>query len=1532
MPPKRRPTSAQQGKSLAILLIVVGTLVGVVLSYFAWEGGVGLWIVLLIAAIAEADTGGYAGFSRPTVPSGLPEERKAMHYQAVKHMMWMLFWPSDLWDNGFPETALLITALAGVLIGVLPLHAVVISKRTIDPLWLHLANGLLGALGVHAIYSFTRRKRDSRLPLTTVQDRIASVAKKELVALIIVSGISLFAGIIAVNFYALWLHETGLARTLVDASGGLIVALCVLVIWSSAEDRKRASELAEIESQWYSRWTLIGLKNIPTYITHKEVVEGVTLDYFSCPAGDSLMTYLSPKVTDTLNEDNSFIFVTQARQLDDDLNEPRYMGPGSLSVNTFRVCTWSRDAEPTFAGEEIDIDLYGLWIECTFASGLRNVGVGVPHLANIELVSEPESPAPLFHVFFGWPDGPDGSLDLEPYLGAVAQVGTAYLSDSYRQPDDPEREKYFGTSERFFVGDFNSATLSDELKKHIEVIIGSQGWDETWHATGIHDNPTWLQEMDREYTLTDSGGMELGEVSVSSFALAMGQTFTDAVVGKGRRTEALKTAMQLPSVAIVKHIQGTTVNEQIIDVVQVEDSQLPMDLSTYSSSSKQGVVLYANYILDVLAVKYKTDPAFAVNARVVSIPQDTDDDDVANRDCSAGNIWRLQVMVSGIATFTTFQNQAEDIKRTLGAKWVRMEWNDSIRAGQPNNSFYLYVGIARPVAERSYDQDTVALMNRLDLQSAWAIARVVNTNGDVPTLIESTRLSEHSDVELYKFTLPDGITPEKVAGAVSALKTASGFGFIQVLPVGDTPSTVQLIASPTDPLKPMELYQPNVATAKSGLSLGKGIDGESVSFDTATTPHLLINGPTGTGKAQPLDEIIPVPVCKKFPNGIAAIAQIEVGDRVFDHQGKPTKVTALSSITWAAENIVTLSNGVQVRCSPDHLWRIQRPRPNGNIVQSIVASGVRHILSGDKGTKLSEEAQALVNSATGSNPMLDAVVTTAELCNLVGSAYISMPNMFDNTASADSIRGDILSGSLPWQNAYGLPVLERHELLLDLLDRDGKTDATCTIASTLGRAVVRDEAGRWIDVCLTPGKVGVETVRMSGERIPMRCLVIENPHHLYLAAGGVPTHNSVLQSNIILAALQRGDDVYVIDPIKHMADYQLFLPYLAGYASESVIEAAGLVAVINEEFTRRKAINAKYGASNGRSPEIPEEERYPAMLIILDEATSLLMLDKQKGSDITSFDTEETNYRVTREAEERSKAVIGSTVSNIAREARAALVSLVLGMQKLDSKILDSLPLHKDAKENAGRVLLGVSSQAVRQSVLRQPEKTPKVEAAANGEAMVGRGVYEPISGSGKLFQAWYFESGQMAAYLESLNLPVVAERPDPLDHLATEIRALLDDVDEGAEAIADVTDDISLDDDDFLATLLELEGEPEPVVELTPNAVDIDSEGEFALDEDTEPELDTELDSEDEESEGNADLKLEDDTEFGVAPSRIDTNIESEGVNDYEFEGDDEEPEVLAEDPWEARRKRRAQEAKRQESGRSAAINALIAIPPQNE
>ena len=75
-----------------------------------------------------------------------------------------------------------------------------------------------------------------------------------------------------------------------------------------------------------------------------------------------------------------------------------------------------------------------------------------------------------------------------------------------------------------------------------------------------------------------------------------------------------------------------------------------------------------------------------------------------------------------------------------------------------------------------------------------------------------------------------------------------------------------------------------------------------------------ISGAAGTGKAQPIDTLIPT------PNGNVKLGNLKVGDFVFNRHGKPVQVLGVYDQGKKRVFKVTFSDGRSTLCNDEHLW------------------------------------------------------------------------------------------------------------------------------------------------------------------------------------------------------------------------------------------------------------------------------------------------------------------------------------------------------------------------------------------------------------------------------------------------------------------------------------------------------------------------------------------------------------------------------------------------------------------------------------
>jgi hypothetical protein len=86
--------------------------------------------------------------------------------------------------------------------------------------------------------------------------------------------------------------------------------------------------------------------------------------------------------------------------------------------------------------------------------------------------------------------------------------------------------------------------------------------------------------------------------------------------------------------------------------------------------------------------------------------------------------------------------------------------------------------------------------------------------------------------------------------------------------------------------------------------------------ENAPVGAIMLLGPTGTGKAVPLEEL----VCT--PNGFVPMGDIKVGQNVIGRDGHPCKVLAIHPQPEIPIYKVTFVDGRTIECCGDHLWQV----------------------------------------------------------------------------------------------------------------------------------------------------------------------------------------------------------------------------------------------------------------------------------------------------------------------------------------------------------------------------------------------------------------------------------------------------------------------------------------------------------------------------------------------------------------------------------------------------------------------------------
>lgn len=125
----------------------------------------------------------------------------------------------------------------------------------------------------------------------------------------------------------------------------------------------------------------------------------------------------------------------------------------------------------------------------------------------------------------------------------------------------------------------------------------------------------------------------------------------------------------------------------------------------------------------------------------------------------------------------------------------------------------------------------------------------------------------------------------------------------------------RVIASPTPYLPATARYPGKDDHPWDEFPLGITWGGEAAVWPVGVTPHILIAGPTGSGKLLECSTKIPT------PSGWTTMGELKPGMRVLDEKGQPTTVTWVSDINEKPDLYeVVFSDGSSVFADADHLW------------------------------------------------------------------------------------------------------------------------------------------------------------------------------------------------------------------------------------------------------------------------------------------------------------------------------------------------------------------------------------------------------------------------------------------------------------------------------------------------------------------------------------------------------------------------------------------------------------------------------------
>lgn len=261
------------------------------------------------------------------------------------------------------------------------------------------------------------------------------------------------------------------------------------------------------------------------------------------------------------------------------------------------------------------------------------------------------------------------------------------------------------------------------------------------------------------------------------------------------------------------------------------------------------------------------------------------------------------------------------------------------------------------------------------------------------------------------------------------------------------------------------------------------------------------------------------------------------------------------------------------------------------------------------------------------------------------------------------------------------------------------------------------------------------------------------PHALVV--GDTGSGKTVACRMLVTQALLHDWDVFYFDPLKQMLGLKSFIPWLKGHvrtAGDLEATASGLEAIYAEG--RRRLTLISETTDDGDSwTDLPRGTVKP-LLVIVDEYAGLASISP-KPPGLKPGDAAYAAW----EAQAGTKSRIRDVVGRIARELRAAGISLVLVLQRPDAKLIEG-----DVRQQLGSVIQLVSptddpdtTQLGMVFSTASAQRAMDVASQLGGDGRPGFALARIEGGPVTGFRVGFIQSTDTATALEQRGVPRVS-------------------------------------------------------------------------------------------------------------------------------------------------------------------------------
>ena len=276
-----------------------------------------------------------------------------------------------------------------------------------------------------------------------------------------------------------------------------------------------------------------------------------------------------------------------------------------------------------------------------------------------------------------------------------------------------------------------------------------------------------------------------------------------------------------------------------------------------------------------------------------------------------------------------------------------------------------------------------------------------------------------------------------------------------------------------------------------------------------------------------------------------------------------------------------------------------------------------------------------------------------------------------------------------------------------------------------------------------------------------------------LIAGQPGSGKSVATSALIAGALASGAELTIVDDPAKKVDYLWCKQFVrrGGWGCESLASAVATLGLVYDEGQRRARALAQTGAVGWH--ELPADQRFPLLLVVVDEVTALLAPRR-----VPSGIPKDHPLKVEALEENLLHATVDQKLQKIVAELRFVRVRVLIASQVVN----DRTGVGPSLKAKIGHhVLCGTNpSKTARSQALADEASVPTVpdNVRADKGAGQGVGVAELEGHAPCVFKSYFATTEQYRDALLELGVPTT-DRPEPS---AAEVARYAPSLDDGGD------------------------------------------------------------------------------------------------------------------------------------------------------